>query len=114
MMVMATLFPSFRRRPESSHKWNHSSIAKATSGYPLRGNIFNALDSGLRRNDTPQDLQRAQRGFTLIELLVALVILVLLSMAGIRLLWQETISATPNPGFRRIEVTVAQPEFQSA
>ena len=32
------------------------------------------------------------------------------TQAGIRLLWQETISATPNPGFRRIEVTVAQPD----
>lgn len=32
------------------------------------------------------------------------------TQAGMRLLWQENISATPNPGFRRIEVTVARPD----
>lgn len=31
------------------------------------------------------------------------------SQAGIALLWQETISATPNPAFRRIEVSVSDP-----
>ena len=32
------------------------------------------------------------------------------TQAGMRLLWQENVSATPNPGFRRIEVTVARPD----
>jgi general secretion pathway protein I len=30
--------------------------------------------------------------------------------ANIRLLWRETISSTPNPAFRRIEITVSTPE----
>jgi general secretion pathway protein I len=32
------------------------------------------------------------------------------TQAGIRLLWKEEISATPNPAFRRIEVSVYAPE----
>jgi general secretion pathway protein I len=32
------------------------------------------------------------------------------TQAGIRLLWKEEISATPNPAFRRIEVGVYAPE----
>ena len=32
------------------------------------------------------------------------------TQAGIRLLWKEEIIATPNPAFRRIEVTVFEPE----
>jgi general secretion pathway protein I len=32
------------------------------------------------------------------------------TQAGIRLLWQEEISATPNPAFRRIEVGVYTPD----
>ena len=32
------------------------------------------------------------------------------TQAGIRLLWREEISATPNPAFRRIEVTVFMPD----
>lgn len=30
--------------------------------------------------------------------------------AGLKLTWQETISSTPNPAFRRIEVSVASEE----
>lgn len=32
------------------------------------------------------------------------------TQAGIRLLWKEEISTTPNPAFRRIEVSVYAPE----
>ena len=32
------------------------------------------------------------------------------TQAGIRLLWREEISDTPNPGFRRIEVGIYAPE----
>lgn len=32
------------------------------------------------------------------------------TQAGIRLLWREEISATPNPAFRRIEVSVFAPD----
>ncbi len=32
------------------------------------------------------------------------------TQAGIRLLWREEISATPNPAFRRIEVGVFSPD----
>ena len=32
------------------------------------------------------------------------------TQAGMLLLWQETISSTPNPAFRRIEVSVSSPE----
>jgi general secretion pathway protein I len=32
------------------------------------------------------------------------------TQAGIRLLWKEDIGATPNPSFRRIEVSVYSPE----
>jgi general secretion pathway protein I len=32
------------------------------------------------------------------------------TQAGIRLLWKEEISATPNPAFRRIEVSVFAPD----
>lgn len=32
------------------------------------------------------------------------------TQAGMRLLWQENISATPNPSFRRIEVSVSSPD----
>lgn len=32
------------------------------------------------------------------------------TQAGIRLLWKEEISATPNPAFRRIEVSVYAPD----
>jgi len=32
------------------------------------------------------------------------------TQAGVRLLWQEEISATPNPAFRRIEVSVYDPD----
>lgn len=32
------------------------------------------------------------------------------TQAGIRLLWKEEIGATPNPAFRRIEVSVYSPE----
>jgi general secretion pathway protein I len=31
------------------------------------------------------------------------------TQAGTRLLWQETVSDTPNPAFRRIEIIVAEP-----
>jgi general secretion pathway protein I len=30
--------------------------------------------------------------------------------AGARLVWHETISGTPNPAFRKIEITVAEPQ----
>jgi general secretion pathway protein I len=30
--------------------------------------------------------------------------------AGARLVWRETISGTPNPAFRKIEITVAEPQ----
>ena len=30
--------------------------------------------------------------------------------AGVPFAWRETVSATPNPAFRRIEIVVAQPE----
>jgi general secretion pathway protein I len=32
------------------------------------------------------------------------------TQAGIRFLWKEEISATPNPAFRKIEVTISAPE----
>ncbi|MFA6902468.1 MAG: type II secretion system minor pseudopilin GspI [Gallionellaceae bacterium] len=32
------------------------------------------------------------------------------TQAGVRLLWKEDIGATPNPSFRRIEVSVYSPE----
>ena len=32
------------------------------------------------------------------------------TQAGIRMLWREEISATPNPGFRRIEVGIYSPD----
>lgn len=32
------------------------------------------------------------------------------TQAGIRLLWREEISATPNPAFRRIEVAIFSPD----
>lgn len=32
------------------------------------------------------------------------------TQAGIRLLWREDISSTPNPAFRRIEVSVFMPD----
>lgn len=32
------------------------------------------------------------------------------SQAGARFLWRETVSDTPNPAFRRIDVAVADPE----
>lgn len=32
------------------------------------------------------------------------------TQAGIRLLWREEISATPNPSFRRVEVSVFSPD----
>lgn len=32
------------------------------------------------------------------------------TQAGIRLLWREDISSTPNPSFRRIEVSVFMPD----
>ena len=31
------------------------------------------------------------------------------TQAGIRFVWRETVSDTPNPGFRRIEIVVAEP-----
>jgi general secretion pathway protein I len=31
------------------------------------------------------------------------------TQAGTRLVWHETVSDTPNPAFRRIEITVAEP-----
>jgi general secretion pathway protein I len=34
------------------------------------------------------------------------------TQAGMRLLWREEISDTPNPAFRRIEVTVFTPDDQ--
>ena len=34
------------------------------------------------------------------------------TQAGIRLLWKEEISVTPNPAFRRIEVSVYAPDDQ--
>lgn len=30
--------------------------------------------------------------------------------AGVRLLWHEEVSSTPNPAFRRMEITVASPD----
>lgn len=32
------------------------------------------------------------------------------TQAGIRLLWKEEISSTPNPAFRRIEISVTTPD----
>ncbi len=32
------------------------------------------------------------------------------TQAGQRLLWHEEVSETPNPGFRRIEITVSSPD----
>lgn len=32
------------------------------------------------------------------------------TQANIRLQWKETISSTPNPAFRRIEITVSSPD----
>lgn len=32
------------------------------------------------------------------------------TQAGVRLLWKEEIGSTPNPAFRRIEVSVFEPE----
>ena len=32
------------------------------------------------------------------------------TQAGVRLLWKEEVSVTPNPSFRRIEVSVTTPE----
>ncbi len=32
------------------------------------------------------------------------------TQAGSTLLWREAVTATPNPSFRRIEITVAEPE----
>lgn len=34
------------------------------------------------------------------------------TQAGIRLLWKEDVSATPNPSFRRIEVSIYAPDDQ--
>ena len=31
------------------------------------------------------------------------------TQAGLRFVWRETVSDTPNPGFRRIEIVVAEP-----
>ncbi len=31
------------------------------------------------------------------------------SQAGARFLWRETVSGTPNPSFRKLEITVADP-----
>ena len=32
------------------------------------------------------------------------------TQAGMRFAWRETVSGTPNPAFRKIEIAVAQPE----
>lgn len=32
------------------------------------------------------------------------------TQAGVRLLWHEEVSSTPNPAFRRIEITVSAPD----
>lgn len=32
------------------------------------------------------------------------------TQAGLRLLWHEEVSSTPNPAFRRIEITVVAPD----
>lgn len=32
------------------------------------------------------------------------------TQAGVRLLWHEEVSSTPNPAFHRIEITVSSPE----
>lgn len=32
------------------------------------------------------------------------------TQAGIRLLWKEEISSTPNPAFRRIEISISTPD----
>ena len=32
------------------------------------------------------------------------------TQAGVRLIWKEEVGATPNPAFRRIEVSVSEPD----
>jgi hypothetical protein len=45
-----TTIPSFRRRPESSKRKIFREADKSDV-VPLRGKLFDHLDSGLRRND---------------------------------------------------------------
>jgi prepilin-type N-terminal cleavage/methylation domain-containing protein len=59
------------------------------------------------------------RGFTLIEILVALAIIAVALAAGMRgraaqagaqFLWSEVVTTTPNPAFRKIEISVMEPD----